>query len=286
MACSGEIKSMNPFSVIVTLFNNFFLAPIINIMVVFIYAFNAIGAPWSLGLSIIALTVVIKLLIWPFMSAQLRSTRKMADLKPHLDKLKEKHKGDTQKFSQAQMALFKEHGVNPVAGCLPALIQIPVFLALYNVIFAFFDAKSGLARINDFTYSFVPDLQKMPSPNFLGVDLSHKPSDFGQYGWGLLLIPIVTALLQFVQSKMMVQAPVKKYPSDSPKEKKEKDTKGDAATAMQSQMLYLMPLMIGFFSYGFPVGLALYWNTFTIFGIIQQHKIMGLGGLSEWIKKK
>ena len=277
---------MNPFSAIGAIFDTLFLGPIINVMVIFIHAFNAIGAPGSLGLSIIALTIVIKVLIWPFMTAQLRSTRKMADLKPHIDKLKEKHKGDNQKFSQAQMALFKEHGVNPVAGCLPALIQIPVFLALYQVIFAFFDVKSGLARINDLSYSFVSDLQKMPSPNFLGIDLSHKPSDFGQYGWALLLIPVVTAALQFVQSKMMAPSPVRKYPSDSPIEKKEKDTKRDASTAMQSQMLYLMPLMIGFFSYSFPIGLALYWNTFTIFGIIQQYKVTGLGGLSTWIKKK
>lgn len=277
---------MNPFSAIVAIFDTFFLAPIINVMVLFIHLFNAIGVPGSLGLSIIALTVVIKVLIWPFMTAQLRSARKMADLKPHLDRLKEKHKGDQKMFSQAQMALFKERGVNPVAGCLPALIQIPVFLALYQVIFAFFDVKSGLARINDLSYSFVADLQKMPSPNFLGIDISHKPSDFGQYGWALLLIPVVTAALQFVQSKMMAPAPVKKYPSDSPKEKKEKDTKGDATTAMQTQMLYLMPLMIGFFSYSFPIGLALYWNTFTIFGIIQQYKVTGLGGLSIWIKKK
>lgn len=277
---------MNLFSAIVVIFDTFFIAPIINVMVFFIHVFSSIGIPGSLGLSIIALTIIIKILIWPFMSAQLRSTKKMADLKPHLDKLKEKHKGDQQKISQAQVALFKEHGVNPAAGCLPALIQMPVFIALYQVIFAFFDSKSGLTRINELTYSFIPDLQKMPSPQFLGVDLSHRPSDFGQYGWVLLLIPIITAVLQFVQSKMMTPSPVKKYPLNSAAEKKEKQTKGDMASAMQSQMLYLMPLMIGFFSWQFPVGLALYWNTFTIFGIIQQYKIAGFGGLSEWIKKK
>lgn len=255
-------------------------------MVFFIHVFSSIGVPGSLGLSIISLTIVIKLLIWPFMAAQLRSTKKMADIKPHIDKLKEKHKGDQQKMSQAQMALFKEHGINPAAGCLPALIQMPVFIALYQVIFVFFDVKAGLARINELTYPFIPDLQKMPSPQFFGIDLSHKPSEFGQYGWFLLLIPLITAGLQFVQSKMMIPKPVKKYPSDSPIEKKEKETKADMATSMQSQMLYLMPLMIGFFSWQFPVGLALYWNTFTIFGIIQQYKIAGLGGLSEWIKKK
>lgn len=277
---------MNPFSAIVSVFDTFFIAPIINVMVFFIHVFSSIGVPGSLGLSIISLTIVIKLLIWPFMAAQLRSTKKMADIKPHIDKLKEKHKGDQQKMSQAQMALFKEHGINPAAGCLPALIQMPVFIALYQVIFVFFDVKAGLARINELTYPFIPDLQKMPSPQFLGIDLSHKPSEFGQYGWFLLLIPLVTAFLQFVQSKMMSPKPVKKYPSDSPREKKEKEVKGDMAASMQSQMLYLMPLMIGFFSWQFPVGLALYWNTFTVFGIIQQYKIAGLGGLSEWIKKK
>jgi len=277
---------MNPFSAIGAVFDTFFIAPIINIMVFFIHVFSSVGIPGSLGFSIVALTIVIKLLIWPFMTVQLRSTKKMADLKPHLDKLKEKHKEDRQKFAAAQMALFKEHGVNPAAGCLPALIQMPVFIALYQVIFAFFDSKSGLTRINELTYSFIPDLQKMPSPQFVGVNLSHKPSDFGQHGWVLLLIPIITVLLQFMQSKMMAPSPIQKYSSDSPKEKKEKEIKGDMASTMQSQMLYLMPLMIGFFSYSFPVGLALYWNTFTIFGIIQQYKIAGLGGLSEWIKKK
>ncbi|MBI2028650.1 MAG: membrane protein insertase YidC [Candidatus Levybacteria bacterium] len=277
---------MNPFSLIVSLFNTLFFVPIINVMVVLIHGFNFLGIPGSLGLSIIALTAIIRVLIWPLMSAQLRSTSKMSELKPHLDRLKQKHKGDQQNFAKAQMALFKEHGINPAAGCLPALIQIPVFFALYQVIFAFFDAKSGLGRINDLVYSFLPDLQKMPDPSFLGLNLASKPSEFGQYGLVLLSIPVVTAFLTFVQSKMMAGKPVKPYPSDSPKEKKEKETTSDAMSAMQSQMMYLMPLMVGFFSWQFPVGLALYWNTFTIFGIIQQYKIMGLGGLSSWIKKK
>lgn len=277
---------MNPFSVVVSLFNTLFFIPIINVMVLLVHVFNSIGAPGSLGLSIIALTAIIRFLIWPFMSLQLRSTYKMSELKPHLDKLKQKHKNDQQAFAKAQMSLFKEHGINPLAGCLPALIQIPVFFALYQVIFAFFEAKSGLIRINDLIYPFLPDLQKMPDPQFLGLSLSHKPSEFSQYGWILLLVPVITALLTFIQSKMMVAKKVMPYPSDSPKEKKEKESTSDAMSAMQSQMMYLMPLMVGFFSWQFPIGLALYWNTFTIFGIIQQYKIMGLGGLSVWIKKK
>lgn len=277
---------MNPLSAVVAIFNVVFLAPIINIMVFFVHVFNAVGIPGALGFSIIALTAVIKIITWPLMTGQIRSTRKMADIKPHLDKLKERHKGDAQKIQAETMRLYKEHGINPAAGCLPILIQLPVFIALYQGIYAFFDTKSGLAHINNFTYPFISDLQRIPSSQFLGINLLHKPSDFAQHGWALLLIPIVTAMLQFLLSKMMITAPVKKYPSDSAVEKKEKDVKGDAASAMQGQMLYLMPVMLGFFSYGFPIGVALYLNTQTIFGIIQQYKISGLGGLSEWIKKK
>lgn len=277
---------MNPFSLIITLFNTFFFAPIINVMVIIIHGFNLIGLAGSLGFSIIVMTIIIRFLMWPLMSAQLRSAKKMADLKPHLDRLKEKHKGDKQKFAAAQMALFKEHGINPAAGCLPSLLQIPVLIALYQTIFMLFDSKSGLSNLNNLTYSFVPDLQKMPDSQFLGFNLAHKPSEFAQYGWVLLLIPVITAFFQFIQSKMMSPKPVKPYPGDSSKEIKEKEKTKDTMSVMQNQMIFMMPLMVGFFSWQFPIGLALYWNTFTIFGIIQQYKITGLGGLSTWIKKK
>ncbi len=277
---------MNPFSTVVSLFDTLFFIPIINIMALLINGFSFLSAPSSLGFSIIALTAIIRLLIWPLMTAQLRSSHKMSTLKPHIDKLKQKHKGDQQAFAKAQMDLFRQHGINPLAGCLPALIQIPIFFALYQVIFAFFDEKGGLNKINDLIYPFFPNLSKMPDPNFLGLNLASKPSEFSQYGWYLLLVPAVTALLTFIQSKMMAPKPVKPYPSDSTAEKKEKENVSDAMASMQSQMTFLLPIMVGFFSWQFPIGLALYWNTFTIFGIIQQYKIMGLGGLQQWIKKK
>src|SRR3989344_3978924 len=119
------------------IFNLLFLAPIINLLILIIRTLDSVHLPGSLGIAIIILTVIIRILIWPFMSSQIRSTKKMADLKPHLDELKEKHKDDKQGLAQAQMALYKEHGVNPAGGCLPALIQIPIFIALYQAIFAF-----------------------------------------------------------------------------------------------------------------------------------------------------
>lgn len=208
----------------------------------------------------------------------------MAELKPHLDTLKEKHKGDKQALASAQMALYKEHGVNPAGGCLPTLIQIPIIIALYQTIFAFFGNGQGLENINKAIY--FPNLQLSASPNlnFFGINLAAKPADFGSLGVAVLLIPVVTAGLQFIQSKMMAPKPVKVNPDDKPKEKKEKEDMADSMSAVQGQMMYMMPLMIGYFAFQFPIGLALYWNVFTILGIIQQYLLSGWGGIEGWVK--
>lgn len=269
--------------VITQLFDTVFFAPITNLLVLILRAFESFHIPGSMGFSIIILTILIRMLIWPLMSSQLKSAKKIGELKPHLDKLKEKHKEDKQALAKAQMALYKEHGVNPAGGCLPSLLQLPIIIALYQVILALFDPAQGLTRINNLLYLNSWKLNTSVDPNFLGLNLSQKPSDFTQAGAGLLLVPIITALLTLAQSKMMVHKPVRQYPSDSPKEKEEKKTDEDMMSAMQSQMMYLMPVMIGYFAFQFPVGLAIYWNTFTALGIIQQYKISGWGGL--WKQK-
>jgi YidC/Oxa1 family membrane protein insertase len=113
----------------------------------------------------------------------------------------------------------------------------------------------------------------------------------------ILLIPVITAALQFLQSKMMV--PAKAVPVEATQQsKKKKDTKAlaipekkeDSATefaqAFQTQSLYIFPLMLGYLSFNFPIGLSLYWNTFTLFGILQQYQISGWGSLSSLFGKK
>lgn len=267
------------------IFNLLFFGPTINLLVLILRGLEFLHIPGALGFSIILLTIIIRLIIWPFMGTQLRSAKKMADLKPHLDVLKQNHGKDKQALAAAQMALYKEHGVNPAGGCLPALIQIPVIWALYQTIFAFFSGQAGLDQINSTLYFPNLHLLSVPNLNFLGLDLAVKPSDFAHYGWFLLLIPLLTALLQFLQSKMMIPKAVKEYPSDSPKEKKEKEGKEDMATSMQSQMMYMMPVMIGYFAFTFPLGVALYWNTLTIMSIFQQYFISGWGGLEDWVQK-
>ncbi len=264
----------------IEIFNEIFLKPIINLLVFIYQGLVSLGIPGALGLSILILTLFIRLLVWPFMTKQIQSAKKMSELKPHLAALKKKHTGDKQALAAAQMALYKEHGVNPAGGCLPALIQIPVFFALYQAILNIVPGAGGnLDYFNSLLYSDSLKFTTPPDPNFFGLSLAVKPSDFPSLGVWILAIPLITAALTFVQSKMTLPKPVKKYPSDSPKEIKEKESMEDTMGAVQTQMVYLMPLMVGYFSFTFPVGLAIYWNTYTILGILQQYKISGWGGM-------
>lgn len=268
--------------IIVDMFNLIFYGPIINFLVLIFQGLSSLHIPGALGFSIIILTVMIRVLVWPLMTNQIKATKKMADLKPHLDELKVKHKDDKQTLARAQMDLYKEHGVNPAGGCLPALLQIPIFIALYQAIINILPG-GNINSIKALLY--FPNL-KLPSsldPNFLGINLGVKPSEFTSQGAFLLLIPLITALLTFVQSKMALPKPVKPYPSDSPKEKKEKVGVEDSMGQIQSQMVYMMPLMVGYFAFTFPVGLAIYWNAYTTLGIIQQLRISGWGGLESLV---
>lgn len=261
-------------------FNLIFFGPVINILVLIFQGLTFLHIPGALGFSIIILTILIRILVWPFMASQIKATKKMADLKPHLDQLKKTHKDDKKALASAQMALYKEHGVNPAGGCLPALIQIPVFIALYQSIINILPGGGGnISHINSFLYFPQFKLPSTLDPFFLGLNLGVKPSQFSSFGFLLLLIPLLTAALTFVQSKMAMPKPLKHYPSDSPKEEKEKEGMEESMGQVQSQMVYMMPIMIGYFAYQFPIGLAIYWNTYTILGIIQQYMIGGWGGL-------
>lgn len=262
------------------IFNLIFFGPVINLLVLIFNGLHSVNIPGALGFSILLLTLLIRVLVWPFMSSQIKATKKMADLKPHLDALKSKHKNDKQALAAAQMALYKEHGVNPAGGCLPALIQIPVFIALYQAIINILPG-GNLNQINSLLYFPQFKLTGNLDPNFFGLNLGIKPSEFATYGIFLLLIPAVTGILTFVQSKMTLPKPVKLYSTDSPKEVKEKSGMEESMGQVQSQMAYLMPIMIGYFAFTFPVGLAIYWNTYTILGILQQHRVSGWGGMAD-----
>ena len=136
-----------------------------------------------------------------------------------------------------------------------------------------------VSHINKQVYFSSLKLTSAWDPTFFGLPLGKTPAQLFSVMSLIVLLPVLTGLFQFIQSKMMFTTPEK---TDQPKDKKKNE---DFASVFQSQSMYIFPIMIAFFSWGFPIGLSLYWNTFTIFGIIQQYKITGLGGLNEWKEK-
>lgn len=244
--------------------------PITNVLVAIYQLLHAVGIPFALGFSIIALTALIRFLLYPLTASQMRASKKMQEVQPHLNNLKEKHKGNPQKLQQETMKLYKEYGVNPVAGCLPMVVQLPIIWGLYGVLNNTVRATS-IEAINKTLYTDSLKLSSLWDTSFFGLPIGSSPSDLLKtVGPLILLVPVITGVLQFVQSRMMFKSSAKK---DTKKPSKDKDKKpeSDFASAMQTQSLYVFPVMIGFFANSFPLGLSLYWNTFTVFGIIQQY---------------
>ncbi len=272
------------------LFDILLINPILNILIAIYQLLAAANLPGALGFSIIILTAVIRFALWPLTTSQLKSTKKMADLKPHLERIKKEHGHDKAKHQQEISSLYKEHNVNPVAGCLPLLLQIPIFIALYQVLIKFVSLNSEelLQSINQHIYINTFKLTEIPNTNFFGLNLAAKPNEWTNVGIFILAIPLITGVLQFIQSKMLVPSveAKKELVKKEQKGKETKDSMEDAMSSMQTQMAFIMPLMIAFFSYTLQSGLALYWNTFTIIGIVQQYKIMGAGSLSKYLPEK
>lgn len=276
-----------------TLWNQLLVWPIVNVLIAIYKGFEYLHIPGPLGFAVIGLTIVIRLLLYPLMNAQMKSAKKMSALKPHLDNLNAKHKEDKQALQQAQLALYKEHGVNPAAGCLPLLIQMPVLIALYNVFYEVLNngnTQKVLENLNHVAYATWMHIDKLDL-TFFGVNLGLKPSQWQTHGWWLLSIPIITGALQWYQSKLMLPqvakpqdegVSVKGKGNGKPKNtnpltlaaKPSQEAKPeDTAMEMQKQMAMITPVMFGYFALQFPLGLALYWNVFGVFGIMQQLKI-------------
>lgn len=265
------------------IFDVLFVHPITNLLLAFYHLFLFLHVPFPLGFAIILLTIAIRLILWPFMAAQIKSAQKMQRVAPHIARVREKHKSDTKRQQAEMMRLYKEHGVNPAAGCLPVLIQFPILIGLYNVLTHIIGtSKYGgtidaavIGKINSIVYS--PWLRidpKIWNTSFFGIPLEASASALLSKYPAVILIPILTGVLQFVLSKMMI--PVKDPKAQEPKT-------NDFAAAFQAQSLFIFPIMIGVFSFTLPLGLSLYWNTFTIFGILQQYLLVGPGGIQPWL---
>ena len=253
------------------IFNLLLINPTFNILLVFIFVFTSLSIPGSLGLAIVALTSLFRLAFNPFYKKQAEMAIQMEEIRPKIEKLQKKYKGDQQKLQQEQMKLYQEKGINPASGCLVAIVQLPIILALYRVLLKFFE--TDISEVGEMLkgIAYADFLKDLPiDPWFLGFNLSYTPSHFQEHGIQYLAIPIITAGLQYLQ---VVQSQPKKK-EESKKDNKKKDEKKDESfqAMFQKQMKFMFPLMIGYFSYILPVGLALYWNVFSLFSILQMRK--------------
>ena len=169
------------------------------------------------------------------------------------------------------MRLYQEAGINPASGCLFMIIQIPVFIALYQTLQHFFVADTTKIIVSLNKTLYFPFLHfKTLDVWFLGINLAASPKQMGSLF--AYLIPIVTGILQYFQT-VSTTAGMMPPPStaiESKKDgKKEDSSADDFQKAMNTQMKYVFPFMIGWFALSMPAGLALYWNIFSVFSIIQ-----------------
>lgn len=261
-----------------TPFNTILIFPILNVLVAFYKTLTFLRIPGSYGFAIIGLTALIRLLFQPFFHKQIETSRKMQELKPHLDNLSKKHKKDPKKLQAEQMKLYQEAGINPASGCLVMIVQLPVFIALYNTLSVFLRNGTGheiIEKINSVLYHPALHIEAL-DPWFFGFNLASSPAT--AHVWYYYSIPVITGILQFFQAKAtmpMMQQNDKNLPDNGKKsdKKEEPSATEDFQKAMSTQMRYMFPFMIAWFSYSLPVGLSLYWNIFSIFSIIQYRKI-------------
>ena len=218
--------------------------PIYNAL---IYFYNVL--PWhDFGISIIILTILLKVILYPLSAKSLKSQKALQGLEPKLKELRAQHKDDKQGLAKATMELYKQEKVSPFSSCLPVLIQFPFLIALYQAMRAAVESKGF-----DILYPFVSNPGTINVMSFGVLDLS-KPN---------ILLAVLAGLAQYFQTKML--------PTTKPPKTAGGGAKDEGQMAMiNKQMQYMMPLLTVFIGASIPAGLTLYWFFTTLLTIVQQ----------------
>jgi YidC/Oxa1 family membrane protein insertase len=225
----------------------------------------ASGITWAL--SIMFLVVTVRLILFPLFVKQIKSQRAMQELQPEMAKLRKQYGSDRQGMSQALMALQKERGVNPLAGCLPVLPQIPVFLSLFHVLRRLAPGVPGLYGWSDELTDQAARAELFGAPISASFNMTGPKADAllavtGGYtnirAVAGALIVIMCATTFFTQKQIM---------------KRSGPVEGQAAT-VQKLMLYVMPAGLLVSGFLFPIGVLLYWTTNNLWTLGQQYFIL------------
>ncbi len=229
--------------------------PVLNTLIVLShYLFN------NFGLAIIALTIIIRGLLYPLSAKQIKASAAMQAMQPKIAEIQKKYARDRQKMAREQMKLYKESGVSPAGCLLPMLLQLPIWIALFHSISRVLAViPEDFLRLSQYLYSWPVIYSKLPLENdFLWLNLAAPD--------GRLVLPILVGGTMWLQQKMITTE------SADPQQK-----------SQSQMMLWAMPLMFGVLTLSFPSGLALYWVTSNVISIIIQYFISGWGGLATLV---
>ncbi|MDX6742124.1 membrane protein insertase YidC [Actinocorallia sp. A-T 12471] len=217
---------------------------------------------WAWGGSIVLLTVLMRILIFPLFVKQIQSSRKMAALNPQMQVLRKKYKNDKQRLNQEMMKLYQENGANPISGCLPLLVQFPIFISLFQVLNKIANAKPGNG-----SHGITPELvESAKSANIFGAHISD--SFIGAWGNDpksitALIVCAVFVIVSSTTTFLTMRASMKRQPAMDP---------DNPMASAQKMMVWLAPIF-GLFGLGFPLGVLLYWVTSNAWTLAQSHYI-------------
>lgn len=206
------------------------------------------------GLSIILLTIIIKVLLIPLTQAQTKSQKSMNEIQPKIQEINKKYKNDKEKQTEETLKLYKEYNVNPMAGCLPMLIQFPIIIALFGVLrdplkYVFNNDSSLATQATTQAFLWIKDFSVPDTMAAFFSNLSWADKLPG-------ILPILAAILTYLQFKTMSN--------------KTQASSSGAAGGMMKNMQVIFPLMILYFGVNMAAGVTLYWVISTGFQIVQQ----------------
>lgn len=232
------------------IFHSIFYQPLYNVLIFFY------DVAWQdFGIAIILTTLLLKVVLIPLTSKQIESQKKLQEIQPKIKALQQKYKDDKERQTREIMAFYKENKVNPFGGCLPLIIQMFFFFAIYRILLN--TASNGFAVHAADLYAFITNPGSIHHLSLNILDLT-KPS---------MVLAVLTAVAQYVQLKMMIKSQPKQ-------EEKKAEGELDIASMMNKQMLFLMPAMILIFGASLASALTLYWLVSTLFMIGQQRYIL------------
>lgn len=203
------------------------------------------------GIAVIILTLAIKLILHPLTLKGLKQQRATAELQPKLDEIKSKYKNDKAQQSKAMMELYKQEKINPMSGCLPLLIQLPIIIALYRVFQGVFKPETMEANL----YGFISNPGAI-NPTFLGLSLTDNQIF-------VIVLAILAGAAQFYQMKM----------TKLTAKKKDKGKQKDFASSMQTQMLYVFPVISVLLVYKLGAVIGIYWLVTILFSVVEQYLV-------------